>query len=219
MRREQLHIPQPCSASWEAMHGDDQRRFCDHCSKHVHDLSAMDEASATALLQQEPSLCVRFSVAPDGSVRHRPTRRWPRLVAAAASLLSAVPALASPAPIPEAEAPDAPGWLEWARDQLQQLTSPDEMIVGQLSVQDITTQGEVVEPPPPPPPPEHPVVMGRIAGPHVVPLSEPQPPEPPPVQAPPTIQAPPAVSQPPLPPPAPDTSVIPEVQEALDRQR
>jgi hypothetical protein len=37
-------IKQRCSADWDTMRGDDKRRFCEHCQKHVHNVSAMTRA-------------------------------------------------------------------------------------------------------------------------------------------------------------------------------
>ncbi len=55
------------------MEGDAERRFCGVCQKHVHNLSAMAMADAQALLQDQGAnhLCVRYSSAPDGSLRFR----------------------------------------------------------------------------------------------------------------------------------------------------
>lgn len=39
-----LIIRQPCSMDWNAMSGDDTRRFCDQCGCHVHNLSALTSA-------------------------------------------------------------------------------------------------------------------------------------------------------------------------------
>jgi hypothetical protein len=36
-------ITGPCSADWDKMQGDDKRRFCEHCQKIVHNVSAMNE--------------------------------------------------------------------------------------------------------------------------------------------------------------------------------
>ena len=48
----QLHIPRPCDRSWEAMAGDDRRRFCETCGQHVHDLSAMGPRQVRRLLRR-----------------------------------------------------------------------------------------------------------------------------------------------------------------------
>ena len=43
-------ISKPCPANWNDMTGDDNRRFCEHCQLHVHNLTAMDETERVALL-------------------------------------------------------------------------------------------------------------------------------------------------------------------------
>jgi hypothetical protein len=60
-----IEVREPCTASWESMRGDERVRFCTHCQKHVHNLSAMprDEAERLAC-EQAGRLCVRFEQAP-----------------------------------------------------------------------------------------------------------------------------------------------------------
>ena len=196
MNRDQLPIPEPCSASWDAMTGGASSRFCDHCSKHVHDLSAMTEGEAVRLLAGPGSLCVRYTADADGRVLHRRSGAGSRLLAAAAALLSASPALAAPAP-----AEETPSLIEWARTKITEALG-SERVVTQGEVEVVMGDVAVVEPPPPPPPPRHPAVMGRIARPHVVPDPIPEPPV--------EVR---------LPQPADGQTVIPEVQAALDQQR
>jgi hypothetical protein len=64
-----LTVVEPCSQDWDAMGGDDRRRFCDRCRKEVHNISAMstDEA-ATLLRAASDARCVRFFREPDGTV-------------------------------------------------------------------------------------------------------------------------------------------------------
>src|SRR3954470_19236031 len=57
-----IQVASPCTASWEQMKGDEQRRFCDHCNKFVHDLSAMPTDEAEKLVcSAAGQLCVRFA--------------------------------------------------------------------------------------------------------------------------------------------------------------
>lgn len=66
---EVLRVDEPCTASWDEMRGDGRVRFCGHCRKHVHDLSAMPRDEAERLVcEQAGSLCVRFTRAADGAV-------------------------------------------------------------------------------------------------------------------------------------------------------
>jgi hypothetical protein len=57
-----IEVKQPCPALWDEMIGDEKRRFCDHCRKFVHNLSAMPEDEAERLVcSAAGSLCVRFA--------------------------------------------------------------------------------------------------------------------------------------------------------------
>jgi hypothetical protein len=66
---DQIRVASPCQASWEAMEGDDQVRFCLQCSKNVYDLSGMTREAAERLVQEtEGAICVRFYRRADGTV-------------------------------------------------------------------------------------------------------------------------------------------------------
>lgn len=41
-----LVVPTPCHAKWSDMDGDEKKRFCAECGKHVHNLSAMTVGEA-----------------------------------------------------------------------------------------------------------------------------------------------------------------------------
>lgn len=79
MHSRNVEIKSPCHESWDAMHGDDARRFCDVCAKHVHNLSAMTREEATDLLQEHKGqhLCVRYSNQDDGRIAFRDTNVVP----------------------------------------------------------------------------------------------------------------------------------------------
>jgi hypothetical protein len=75
--RFKLRVIAPCSESWKEMAGDERERFCTRCSLTVHDLSAMTEADARALLAGPAERqCVRFGVRRDGTVVTRGPTRW-----------------------------------------------------------------------------------------------------------------------------------------------
>jgi hypothetical protein len=62
-------VASPCTASWESMRGDDQVRFCGHCSKNVYNLSAMSRSDAEALLRRtEGRVCTHFYRRLDGTI-------------------------------------------------------------------------------------------------------------------------------------------------------
>jgi len=94
---EVLDVAEPCTQDWNAMTGDEKRRFCGECRLHVHDLSAMTRNEANDLLGgAEGRVCVRFYRRPDGrvltqdcvTVRDRLRRRVRRLRVAAAALFA-----------------------------------------------------------------------------------------------------------------------------------
>ncbi len=64
-----IKIASPCSADWNAMYGDERKKFCGECNLNVYNLSGMtkDEAE-TLLLESEGRLCVRFFRRADGTV-------------------------------------------------------------------------------------------------------------------------------------------------------
>jgi hypothetical protein len=97
-----VDVDQPCPMSWEAMKpsGDDARRFCAHCQRHVHDLSTMRRDEVTDLIcKNAGNLCVRYERLPDGGVKtleyqsrtgqEGRTRRW-LLIGAIVSLMGGV---------------------------------------------------------------------------------------------------------------------------------
>ena len=66
---EDVRVASPCSASWDAMIGDERVRFCAQCQKNVYDLSALAREEAEQLLAaHEGTLCVRLYRRADGTV-------------------------------------------------------------------------------------------------------------------------------------------------------
>jgi len=66
---EVIDIARPCPADWDAMRGDDQVRFCKHCSLNVYNLSAMTREAAQQLVaEREGRLCIRMYRRLDGTV-------------------------------------------------------------------------------------------------------------------------------------------------------
>jgi hypothetical protein len=64
-----IRIASPCSADWDAMRGDDRKRFCGQCKLNVYNLSGMTQYDAEHLLRMnEGRLCVRYFQRPDGTV-------------------------------------------------------------------------------------------------------------------------------------------------------
>ncbi len=69
---DQIRIASPCDVPWDAMKGDDRRRYCDRCELHVHNISAMTRAEAEAFLQSALSaggrVCGTFYRRADGTI-------------------------------------------------------------------------------------------------------------------------------------------------------
>lgn len=107
---DQLNVAQPCSASWEEMTGNHQKRFCSECSKHVFDFTQMTRQQIEAVTAiHQGNLCARITRREDGSMVMAepslpvyPSRRLnsPMLNAAVATVLSlSVPVAAQPVTI------------------------------------------------------------------------------------------------------------------------
>lgn len=99
---ERISIKTPCPKSWDEMQGGARRRFCDVCSLHVHNLSALTRSQGESLLRERAAeggrLCVTYARRADGTVvtadapaaRPHPELRlrpWALRVAQAAALL------------------------------------------------------------------------------------------------------------------------------------
>ena len=89
---DRITIPTPCDADWDSMTGNDQVRFCEHCSLTIHDISTMTRRRAEQLVaRSNGKLCLRYHRAPDGDIimagssgrLHHLTRRASRIAAGA----------------------------------------------------------------------------------------------------------------------------------------
>ena len=64
-----LTVTSPCNQDWDSMIGNDRVRFCEHCSLHVHNISAMTRAKALRLAEKSKGrICVRYYHDPNGLV-------------------------------------------------------------------------------------------------------------------------------------------------------
>jgi hypothetical protein len=64
-----IDVATPCPTDWETMRGNDRVRFCNQCSLHVYNLSAMTRVDAERLISTtEGRLCVKFYRRADGTV-------------------------------------------------------------------------------------------------------------------------------------------------------
>ncbi|HXI23433.1 MAG TPA: ankyrin repeat domain-containing protein [Pyrinomonadaceae bacterium] len=90
---DRITIPKPCDADWDEMIGNDQVRFCEHCSLHVTNLSSMTRPEAMRFVAKSRGrLCVRFIETPLGDVLaegpeklHRISKRVSRVATGAFS--------------------------------------------------------------------------------------------------------------------------------------
>ncbi len=88
MRHQDIEIPEPCHADWEAMRPEDKGRFCSSCNKKVHDLSAMTKQEAAGFLRSTgcKDVCVSFLHREDGTLVFQPPALVPSAVVPAARL-------------------------------------------------------------------------------------------------------------------------------------
>ncbi len=71
---QRLKVLSPCSAEWEKMVGNDQVRFCEHCSKSVNNISEMTREQALELvLKSNGRLCVRYYKTSDQKINFQPS--------------------------------------------------------------------------------------------------------------------------------------------------
>ena len=69
MPLDNIRVASPCSADWDAMYGDDRKRFCGDCKLNVYNLSGLTRAEAESLIMNaEGRLCVRFYRRVDGTI-------------------------------------------------------------------------------------------------------------------------------------------------------
>lgn len=91
-----INVASPCSQDWNAMIGNERKRYCGDCKLNVYNLSGMSRSEAENLiLNSEGRLCVRFYRRDDGSILTKDCpvgwaaikRRVSRTAAAAFALL------------------------------------------------------------------------------------------------------------------------------------
>jgi uncharacterized protein len=77
---DRITIESPCNADWDSMAGNNQVRFCEHCSLQVTNLSTMTRQQAMRLVaRSQGRVCVRFIQEPDGRVLTRSTQKLYRI--------------------------------------------------------------------------------------------------------------------------------------------
>lgn len=173
MHKRDLPIPSPCAADFGDMRADaPERRFCDRCDKHVHDLSLLSEREARELLERESRPCVRYLVdRGSGELVFRPEpilgppsraqlQGLKHLLAAAALVLPlGIVACEGDAPTAQANAPiavsqsDGPARLHLAPrpGAPLQVQPPSSQTKPELDPEPCVGEPERIEPPAPPP--------------------------------------------------------------------
>ena len=64
-----LVVPKPCHAEWATMSGDEKKRFCGECGKHVYNLSAMSTGEAQRFADETQGReCVAYVRTDDGEM-------------------------------------------------------------------------------------------------------------------------------------------------------
>lgn len=67
-----IRLATPCDADWSKMSGDDRKRFCLQCNKHVYNITSMTESEASTFLAAEVREnripCLRFFRRVDGTI-------------------------------------------------------------------------------------------------------------------------------------------------------
>ncbi len=110
---DRITIPKPCDANWDEMIGNDQVRFCEHCSLHVTNLSSMTRPEAMRFVAgSQGRLCVRVVHSSDGGLLTNHTeklhligRRISRIAAGAFSAALSIASSAAQTPTRTSHAP------------------------------------------------------------------------------------------------------------------
>ena len=82
MKREAavFAVGKSCSANWDKMRGDDERRFCEHCQKYVHNISAISKKQRALFGRSDEQQCIFYFQGPDGKIANLSLlallRRW-----------------------------------------------------------------------------------------------------------------------------------------------
>jgi len=69
---DNLVLAFPCPVTWDSMSGDDRKRLCAQCSKHVFDISGLNKRDAEELLgngASDDGICVRYYLRTDGKIK------------------------------------------------------------------------------------------------------------------------------------------------------
>jgi hypothetical protein len=123
-----LRIDKPCSMDWQAMSGDERRRFCAQCQHHVHNLSALTERQIQKLLSTEDRVCGRLAYDAFGRLitqpEHGPLAWLKRKSSTLKLALSSALAALTTVPAHSSEAAPKPAPVQTATEKSAPQTSP-----------------------------------------------------------------------------------------------
>ncbi|MDX6767553.1 MAG: hypothetical protein SFU85_12280 [Candidatus Methylacidiphilales bacterium] len=157
-RTRTLTIKNPCPKSWAEMKGSETRRFCTHCSKHVHHLSKLSRPEAALLLQwKKGNLCAAYECGSRGEIHFTPvlTRVQSLIRPMTVGLLSAVLGLLGIGCSSSAKPPTPPATT-------QPPPGSSRMILGEIAPQaEVRPPSSDISPSPP----NTPLIMGKVAAP------------------------------------------------------
>jgi hypothetical protein len=96
---QQVRVAEPCPKSWEELAGGgDAARYCTHCDRHVHNLSAMTADAAQRLVCESAGpLCIAYVPDAQGNVTtlEYARQKQPRYGGKLAAALGGIGAIAS----------------------------------------------------------------------------------------------------------------------------
>jgi hypothetical protein len=100
---DSIKVASPCSADWEAMIGNERKRYCGQCKLNVYNLSGMTRKEAEGLLMNsEGRVCARFFRREDGTIltkdcpvgwaaaKQKMSRVWTAVASMAFTLVSGI---------------------------------------------------------------------------------------------------------------------------------
>ena len=74
-----IPIAKPCTADWSKMTGDDRRRLCAQCDKHVHNLSVLTPRELQTFVEtRDGTECIGYVFRPDGTIETASRWAWLR---------------------------------------------------------------------------------------------------------------------------------------------
>jgi hypothetical protein len=72
-----IEITSPCTADWQKMTGDDRKRLCAQCNKHVHNLSALTPRELEKFAAERTGTeCIGYVYRPDGTIETASRWSW-----------------------------------------------------------------------------------------------------------------------------------------------